>query len=71
MRKLMGNPHPSSRLLEIIVKTGDRFIDYKVVGASLRYSQTSMETWQDNIDNFLEYIIALGSLYPLYTLTII
>ena len=39
----MGNPQPSSNLF------GERFIDYKVVGASLRYSQASMETLQDNI----------------------
>lgn len=42
-KKWMGNPHPSSIL------DGERFIDYKVVGASLRYSQASMETLQDNI----------------------
>jgi hypothetical protein len=39
----MGNPHPSSILC------GERFIDYKVVGVSLKYSQASMETLQDNI----------------------
>jgi len=39
----MGNPQPSSVLY------GERFIDYKVVGASLKYSQALMETLQDNI----------------------
>jgi len=39
----MGNPQPSS------VLSGERFIDYKVVGASLKYSQALMETLQDNI----------------------
>ena len=42
-KKWMGNLQPSSILY------GERFIDYKVVGASLRYSQASMETLQDNI----------------------
>lgn len=42
----MGNPHPSSDQRS---SNGERFIDYKVVGASLRYSQASMETLQDYI----------------------
>jgi hypothetical protein len=46
---------------------GERFIDYKVVGASLRYSQASMETLQDNIvlyvtmHPFLKIMILLPS----------